>query len=234
MLLCLWPGWARAVDCRDLSFENTSFTICSVDPAKETLRLFLYGQDGRPLATFKNVRNHLAKNGQRLSFAMNAGMYHANRAPVGLYIEQGKQITPLITGASKGNFGMLPNGVLCLTDKSARVIESRGFAQTQPNCSAASQSGPMLVIDGKLHPRFLRQSNSLYIRNGVGVAPDGKAHFAISNTPVSFHHFARLFRDKLGIRQALYLDGNISRLYAPEVDRSDPGFPMGPIVGVVE
>jgi uncharacterized protein YigE (DUF2233 family) len=92
----------------------------------------------------------------------------------------------------------------------------------------------MLVIKGKLHPKLLPDSDSFYVRNGVGVSADGsRAVFAISNDEVNFHAFARLFRDDLGLSDALYFDGNISRLYAPELSRHDAGFPMGPIVGTV-
>ncbi len=92
----------------------------------------------------------------------------------------------------------------------------------------------MLVIDGALHPKLLPDSDSFYIRNGVGVSADGQtAVFAISNDEVNFHLFARLFRDHLGLPDALYFDGNISRLYAPDLGRHDGGFPMGPIVGTV-
>jgi uncharacterized protein YigE (DUF2233 family) len=81
---------------------------------------------------------------------------------------------------------------------------------------------------------LLPGSDSTYIRNGVGVSADGsRAVFAISNEAVNFHAFARLFRDDLGLPNALYFDGNISRLYAPGLDRHDAGFPMGPIVGTV-
>lgn len=233
-LLSLLPGWAWAVDCRDIRFEDTPFTVCSVDPAQEDLRLFLYRRDGLPLASFGNVSDLLAKTGQHLTFAMNGGMYHADRAPVGLYVENGARVAPLITKGSPGNFGMLPNGVLCLFDTRAEVIETRRFAKTRPTCKFATQSGPMLVIDGALHPRFLPGSTSRYIRNGVGVSRDGQVHFAISNVAVNFHLFARLFRDRLKTPQALYFDGNISRLYAPSLGRSDAGFPMGPIIGVVK
>jgi uncharacterized protein YigE (DUF2233 family) len=114
------------------------------------------------------------------------------------------------------------------------VIESRAFANAPPACDYATQSGPMLVIGGDLHPKFLKASDSLNIRNGVGVSADGaRAVFAISDDPVNFHTFARLFRDGLGLPDALYLDGSISRLYAPELGRHDGGFPMGPIVGTV-
>ena len=93
----------------------------------------------------------------------------------------------------------------------------------------------MLVIDGQLHPRFLPDSTSKFVRNGVGTSADGKtAIFVKSENSVNFHEFARFFRDILKLPQALYFDGKISRLHATDLDRSDPGFWMGPIVGVVE
>ena len=93
----------------------------------------------------------------------------------------------------------------------------------------------MLVIDGALHPRFLPDSTSRFVRNGVGTTADGsRAVFVISNSPVTFHEFGTLFRDHLGLPNALFLDGNISRLYAPEIGRRDIGFSVGPIVGTVE
>jgi uncharacterized protein YigE (DUF2233 family) len=114
------------------------------------------------------------------------------------------------------------------------VVESRAYGANPPECRYASQSGPMLVIDGALHPRFLPQSPSRYIRNGVGVSADGTvAYFAISNEPVNFTEFAGLFRDTLDTPDALYFDGSISRLYAPELGRDDFGFAMGPMVGTV-
>ena len=92
----------------------------------------------------------------------------------------------------------------------------------------------MLVIDGALHPRFLPRSNSRFIRNGVGVSADGtEVIFAISNERVNFDHFGRLFRDHLKTPNALYFDGKVSRLFAPELGREDLGFPLGPMVGVV-
>lgn len=234
LLLGLWPGLAGAVDCSTVAFEDVAFTVCEVDPGADELRLFLRDGAGEILGTFHNVERMLAREGNRLGFAMNAGMYHADRTPVGLYIEDGKEEARLLVGASAGNFGLLPNGVLCLGDGRARVIETRRFGELAPPCRYATQSGPMLVIDNALHPRFLPDSRSVYIRNGVGIRGDGVAVFAMSEEPVTFHRFARLFRDRLRTPQALYLDGNISRLFAPSLGRSDPGFPMGPIVGVVE
>jgi uncharacterized protein YigE (DUF2233 family) len=92
----------------------------------------------------------------------------------------------------------------------------------------------MLVIDGKLHPKFLKGSSFTNIRNGVGVSADGtRAVFVISDNRVNFYDFARYMRDGLGLMNALYFDGTISRVFAPEIGRDDLGLPMGPIVGLV-
>ena len=138
-----------------------------------------------------------------------------------------------MTVEGPGNFGLLPNGVFCVADRFA-VIESRAFAAAPPQCRFATQSGPMLVIDGALHPRFLPESDSTYIRNGVGISADGDtAWFVISDKAVNFHRFARFFRDALGAPNALYLDGSVSRLVVPGEGRADFGLPMGPIIGLV-
>ncbi len=228
----IWANTAGAVDCRTVTHEDIPYTVCSVDPA-EDLRLFLNDADARPFGHFTMMDRALADQGLTLAFAMNAGMYHNDRRPVGLYVENGQETTPLQTRASPGNFGLLPNGVFCIGDSGAQVIETRAFAARLPDCRFATQSGPMLVIDGALHPRFLVDASSRNIRNGVGVDATGRVHFAISDARVTFHQFGRLFRDVLATPQALYLDGSISRLHAPMMDRSDPGFAMGPIVGVV-
>lgn len=231
LALLLAPLAAGATTCRDASFEGMGYTVCEV-AAGEDLRLFHSGPDGA-YGSFRAVNTALEAEGKTLGFAMNAGMYHRDLAPVGLYIEEGVEAAPIVTRAGPGNFGMLPNGVLCLAER-FRIVESRDFKAKPPACRFATQSGPMLVIKGKLHPRFLPDSDSRYIRNGVGVSKDGsRAVFAISNGRVNFHAFARFFRDELGLPDALYFDGNISRLYAPELGRHDGGFPMGPIVGTV-
>lgn len=233
--LGLVPFAAHAAECTSVQFDGAGYTICEVNSAEDTLQLFLNDPEtGAPLASFDNVDRHLESADQKLRFAMNAGMYHQDRSPVGHYVENSTVKTPLITRDGPGNFGLLPNGVFCIRDGRSDVIETLEFEETTPECKFATQSGPMLVIDGALHPKFLKDSDSLFIRNGVGTSADGaKTWFAISAEPVNFHAFARLFRDHIGVPQALYFDGNISRLYAPEIGRHDGGFPMGPIVGVV-
>lgn len=226
---------AGAVECRDTEFEGNRYTLCEVDPAQEDLRLFLKDDQGQGLGQFGAINAMLATRGERLVFAMNAGMYHQDRSPVGLYVERGEELKQVVPNAGPGNFGLLPNGVFCIRPGRADVIETLRYIAEKPSCTYATQSGPMLVIEGALHPRFLPDSSSRYIRNGVGTSADGtRAVFVLSRNAVTFHEFGRFFRDGLNLPQALYFDGNISRLYAPQIDRDDPGFALGPIVGVVE
>lgn len=235
--LALWlaalPVTAHAA-CRDITHDTRTHTVCEA-ASHQDVRLFLYAPDGAVLGSFGRIDAQLAAEGRKLAFAMNAGMYHADRRPVGLYIENGTELAPLVTAAGPGNFGLRPNGVFCIRpDGRFAILESRAFRDRTPDCRYATQSGPMLVIDGALHPRFLPDSDSRYVRNGVGVSADGtRAVFVMSRDKVNFHEFARLFRDGLGLPQALYFDGNISRLHAPALGRSDFGFPMGPVVGLV-
>jgi uncharacterized protein YigE (DUF2233 family) len=223
---------AIAVTCENISYLDKSYSLCTVDPETENLRLF-YQSQGQVLGNFRAIA--ALPDVTALPFAMNAGMYHDDRSPVGHYREGGVDVMRVIPNAGPGNFGLLPNGVFCITDTSARVYETRQYLAERPVCRDATQSGPMLVIDGALHPRFLPDSTSRFIRNGVGTTIAGdRAVFVISNNAVTFHEFASFFRDYLQLPLALYFDGKVSRLHAPELGRSDFGFQMGPMVGVVE
>ena len=221
---------AQAAACENITWENIPFSICRAK-AGDNLFMALAGADGRPLGSFAALQDSLGN--ARLVFAMNGGMYHQDRRPVGLYIENGQQVTPASDGGGYGNFGLLPNGIFCIEPDRLKVWESSAFAAARPACRYATQSGPMLVINGRLHPKFLPDSPSRRLRNGVGTSADGsRAVFAISGAPVTFHQFARLFRDRLGLPDALFLDGSVSRLYAPELGRNDAGTAMGPIIAL--
>ena len=235
-MLILLTGCADPpeVACNPVTYSANSYTICTA-PADADIRLFLNRENGRPLSSFEAVDARLSDTAERLVFAMNAGMYHQDRSPVGLYVEAGQEVTKLNTTARDGNFGLVPNGVFFIADGRAGVAETETFAEISEPVEYATQSGPMLVISGELHPAFNANGTSKKKRNGVGISQDGQTiYFAITEQPVNFHSFASLFRDHLETPNALFLDGTISRLYYPADERNDPGLAMGPILGFVD
>ena len=226
---------ARAEPCRSETFEGSRYTVCSFDLARTDLRVFWAGEDGAPYATFSALADALSVRGQTLAFAMNGGMYAEDLSPVGLYVEDGNELKSANTADAAGNFHMKPNGIFYLTEGMAGVMETEAYLGAPPPAIFATQSGPMLVIDGALHPRFIPDSPYRKRRNGVGVSSPTMVHFAISDGTVNFDAFARLFRDGLGCDNALFLDGGSAPgLYAPELNRSDSWSRYGPIIAVVE
>ena len=204
-----------------------------------SLQLFWQQSDSRqPLLTFDNHLSTLPPS-QSLKFAMNAGMYNENYAPIGYTVIKSEEIRALNLKEGGGNFHLLPNGVLWW-DKSGKVqiTESNALAEQLKNGIAqplyATQSGPMLVINDAIHPQFDPDGTSAKIRNGIGVCSDGSLQFVNSEAPVTFYQFASLFKNELKCPNALFLDGGIaSALYAPTIDKHDKK-EMGVMIGLVE
>ncbi len=193
ILFCLAASnAAQAEPCRYRSFEGTSYIVCSFDPTKEDLRIFWRGNDGKPYRTFAALAADLEGKGKSLQFAMNGGMYQGDLRPVGLHIENGRELTAAntatITGAPSQipNFYKKPNGVFYIADHEAGVLETGRFLAEKPKANFATQSGPMLVSDGAIHPAFLPKSTDRKPRNGVGVSSPTEVHFVITKGWVSF------------------------------------------------
>jgi uncharacterized protein YigE (DUF2233 family) len=235
MPLGLFPGRAAAQSdgdpCRPVQYADSAFTVCMVYLRKYEVRLFWRGPDGEVLGSFDRLRG--TPEGSRLAVAMNAGMYHEDRSPVGLYVENGKELKAANTRNGPGNFHLKPNGIFYVKGRQAGVLETGAYLKRKIRPDFATQSGPMLVIDGKIHPQFSEQSTSRKIRNGVGVKGQDTVVVGVFEDPVTFRKFARLFRDELGCPNALFLDGSVSSLYAPSLERMDTLMPMGPIVGAL-
>ena len=226
---------ARAEVCRDLDDQGADYTICTIEAGRGDLRLYLRDGAGRPYATFSQLAAALAQGKETLLFAMNAGMFEQDLSPVGLFVESGQQRKAANTRDGPGNFHMKPNGVFYFGPHGAGVMETRAFIDAHLHPAFATQSGPMLVIDGAIHPKLQPDGTSEKIRNGVGVRDHGRTIvFAISRDAVSFYRFASLFRDRLGCDNALFLDGTISSLYAPGLGRTMQLLPVGPMVGLTE
>lgn len=219
--------------CMRESFEEKPYIVCRAKPDSDKITLFLYNQNGKPFKRFHNIESALKNMDETLAFAMNAGMYHADYSAVGLYVEHGSEIYPLSTRDGPGNFHMKPNGIFFIQDGKAGVLDTESYKVSDIKPDLATQSGPMLVINNKIHPRFIPNSPFLEYRNGVGVTEDGNVIFVISEHKVNFDEMARFFRDVLKTPNALFFDGSISSLYSPEMKRYDWWHGMGPIIGVV-
>lgn len=227
--------------CESIRFDGKGYIICSLEIGIHDLRMF--HEKGEPhfwgpsvFGYFDDVNEYLASDDRKITFAMNGGMYHRDRSAVGLYIADGTQSQNLNTNEGSGNFHLLPNGVFYWDKNHAGVMEANAYRDAELEPSYATQSGPMLVINGALHPRFIVNGTSLKMRNGVGVKQNGKqVYFAISEQPVNFESFGRLFRDYLKTPNALFLDGGrASHIYAPNLERNDNTERLGPIIAVVE
>lgn len=224
---------ALPTPCRDETFEGVAYAICAVDPHVYSIVIARADAQGEAYGSLTRFDRAMADKGAPVLLAMNAGMYHEGLGPVGLLVENGRQEAPLNTAAGEGNFFLKPNGVFFVRpDGSAGVLETGAYAAFHPDAAYATQSGPMLVIAGRLHPRFEPNGTSRYIRNGVGVRADGTVMLAISRMPVSLGGFARLFRDQLSCPNALFLDGAISSLSDGERMLIGGKDPVGPILAV--
>ena len=110
--------------------------------------------------------------------------------PIGLYIEDGHMEKSANTHSGAGNFHMKPNGIFWVEGARAGVTETQRFLKERLHPAYATQSGPMLVVGGRINPRIHETGTSMKIRNGVGVRDGHIVAFAISNQPVTFHAFA--------------------------------------------
>jgi uncharacterized protein YigE (DUF2233 family) len=226
---------AESKPCRAMEHERSEYTVCEIDPRQQTIRLYWKRPDGTPYAYLSALPRTLKGEAGKLLFATNAGMFDPALKPVGLYVEQGHELVHPNTRSGYGNFHMKPNGIFYVSADRAAVAETGAFLKHRPRTELATQSGPMLVINGRLHPRFDRRSTSLKPRTGVGVGADGKVMFAISRREVSFDAFARLFRDGLNCPNALFLDGGTAaNLYAPSLNSHGNVLPLGPMLAVFE
>ena len=216
--------------CRAQMFEESRFTVCSA--GKGRVELIAAGSAESAIRRLAELEASLGPRANRVAFAMNAGMYNEDGRPIGLAIVDGKQKRAINRRKGGGNFHLMPNGVFQVhEDGRSEVVTSEKW-KPAPSIWLATQSGPMLVIDGKLHPAFDRDGASRHIRNGVGIGPRGEPLFVISDDAVSLGKFARFYRDRLKARNALFFDGAVSALWDPANGRRDLTKPLGPMVVV--
>lgn len=222
---------AGLVGCINKTTSEDHILSYVVDVKRQNLQFYWKDDEGNILNTFENLKTWLQKKHKKLIFAANGGMFQEDYSPLGLFIQDGKTIKSLNTSSGYGNFYLKPNGVFYIL-KNHRV----GICKTDDFKNIgmvrfATQSGPLLLINGRIHPAFRKRSTNLNIRNGVGILPNDKIIFAMSKAPINLYDFADYFK-RLGCKNALYLDGFVSRTYLPEKDYVQTDGNFGVIMAV--
>lgn len=211
--------------------DDKQFVTCIVDPKKQELKIFWKDENEANFKSLGRLKSWLDGQGETLVFAMNAGMFRQDRSPQGLFIEDFIEKIPLDTSSGQGNFYLKPNGIFYLTAENLPEICPTPDFFDNKNVKFATQSGPMLVINGQIHPAFKKGSPNLNIRNGVGILPDDRVIFAMSKKAVNFYGFAEFFKN-MGCENALYLDGFVSKTYLPAQNWVQLDGDFGAIIGV--
>ncbi len=213
--------------------DDNRFISYKADPKKQDIKLYWKDDKNEHFRSIQNLKLWIDKSKRKLLFAMNAGMYKTDNSPQGLFIERQKTLSPLDTSAGTGNFYLKPNGVFFIsTDNIAFICSSTKFTDNG-KIKYATQSGPMLISEGQIHSAFKEGSANLNIRNGVGILPDNKVIFVMSKKEINFYDFASYFK-RIGCKNALYLDGLVSRTYLPEKKWVQTDGNFGVIIGVAE
>lgn len=211
---------AVASACKKAEFEGVEFTHCVADPAKHRITTALSPDGGQPYGSLSAYAATADRT--KVAFAMNGGAYGDDLRAIGYFVENGERLKLLNREEGNANFFLKPNGVFYGTDGQWRMRTADSFLRNvSDRPKFGMQSGPMLVIEGQLHPEIQPDGPSQAVRNGVGLGADGSAHFVISEGPVSFGKIARFFKDRLGTPNALLLDSNVSALWDPATGRLD-------------
>lgn len=235
VVLVVFGAPLHAGEYRKIIDNGVTFHTYTADASE--LKIHWKNAEGTPIRQLDALSATLESEGRKIQFLGNAGIFMENGTPLGLYIEDGKELRPVNkVKDAYGNFYLQPNGIFFVENGKARVTTTDLYLEGKHRPTLASQSGPMLVIDGKIHPQFNENSTNRTYRNGVGILPDGRILLAITDNTltsrVNLHGFATLFL-KQGCQNALYFDGGLSAVRIPAANiRIDTGRPLGPLLSV--
>ena len=195
---------------------DARWTVAEVDLSQARLELIGQRPEAPALHTLGRTAAVVATEGRTPLFATNAGIYMEDRRPLGLHIEASVRYRATNRAEGYGNFYLMPNGVFAVGDAGAAVVATSEVPDTVPAWRLATQSGPLLVRAGAIHPAFQPDSRSRKVRSLVAVCSPTKVFLAVSRDRVRFHDTATFARDGLGCADALYLDGTVSEYWTPQ------------------
>lgn len=199
---------------QNFEYDGINYGIFKARPSE--VQFHWKNNKGEPYRFLNTLRDELNKKNQ-IKMLMNAGIFSETYQPSGLWIENGIELKSLNTRQGTGNFHIQPNGVFLIThNKGAMILTTEKYQKSGIKPKYAVQSGPMLIIHGKINPLFKAEVNSPYKRNAVCITEKKALYFimTIDGEP-NFHSLASALI-KMGCREALYLDGSISSWYIPE------------------
>jgi uncharacterized protein YigE (DUF2233 family) len=206
--------------------------VVKVDLRVANLQLFWKKPDGSRFDNVPVLREFLQQSHLQIEFATNAGIFDPSMQPLGLHVEAGVALIPLNLGDGVGNFYLKPNGVFLIDDVGAQIVESGQHSLMKSRPRLATQSGPLLLIGGRINPGFATDSKNRRIRSGVGIVDAYTVVFMLSRDRITFHEFAEMFQS-MGCTGALYLDGEISRFHSSGEGKSDTDEHFAGILAVV-
>lgn len=219
--------------CKEKIQEDKNFVIYKANPKTQNIKFYWKNNRHEIIRSIEHLKNEMESGNERLVFAMNGGMFEPDNSPKGLYIENFKTLKSIDTLKGSGNFYLPPNGVFYLTQNNQPGIVETSLYKHNTAIRYATQSGPMLLTDGKINSVFQKDSKNLNIRNGVGILENGEVIFAMSKKEINFYRLALLFKE-MGCKNALYLDGFVSRTYLPEKNWVQTDGDFGVIIGITE
>jgi len=103
--------------------REVQINTCQIDLQKDTLRTYWKDDQGKVFGKFSQLHTWLRDRNQHIVCATNAGIYDKQLQPLGMYVEQGRQLRRLNQRQNAyGNFYMQPNGVFMILDGQAKSL----------------------------------------------------------------------------------------------------------------
>src|SRR5579862_5473909 len=179
--------------CTTRDIAGVHVAVCEWTISRDSLELYWRDDRGNPIGSFARLDSIVRSHGRHLIFATNGGIFAPGQVPLGLFVQNGRQLVPLnlrdSTADPPPNFYYKPNGVFYVANSRAAIVESSAYSGVDAKPELAVQSGPLLVSGGRIHQGLNPNGPSKYVRNGVGVRADGTVVFAMARDPVNLYTF---------------------------------------------
>ena len=106
--------------CVEQRFEQAGFIVCAAPRGRIEIR--------SGMRSFAALQTRLGRRTNSIAFAVNGGMFDDAGAPIGLMIEDQREVQRINRREGGGNFHLMPNGVfLVRTNDRAEVVTGEAF-----------------------------------------------------------------------------------------------------------